>query len=224
MNDNFAINKKTNEIRWIENNCLEDGKVFLRYAHFTKLLDALDEAKEYFDTVKDAEGIEKFRTYIKSFFDSSVWKGWDSINKSNKEWELIDCYNPCFLYDLIGGALDKLSVTNAAFVDYDNRHIEIIRLVSHQKKCELGFLTTYAYSTFRQNASFDEIKDVVLKSPGDLLIKRLNFGKEEFACPQSGKINKRFVEDVKNLLADGAAFAGNDEEFCIALRNFCKSI
>ena len=84
MNDNFAINKKTNEIRWIEDNYLEDEKVFLRYAHFTKLLDALDEAKEYFDTVKDAEGIEKFRTYIKSFFDSSVWKGWDSINKSNK--------------------------------------------------------------------------------------------------------------------------------------------
>lgn len=75
MYDNFAINKKTNEIRWIEDNSLEGGEVFLRYAHFTKLLDALDGAKEYFDTAKDVEAIEKFRTYIKSFFDSSVWKG-----------------------------------------------------------------------------------------------------------------------------------------------------
>ncbi len=132
MYDNFAINKKTNEIRWIEDNSLEGGEVFLRYTHFTKLLDALDGANEYFDTAYDVEAIKKFRTYILSFFDSSVWKGWDLINKSNKEWELINCYNPCFLYDLVGGALDKLFVTNAAFVDYDNRHIEIIRLVSHQ--------------------------------------------------------------------------------------------
>lgn len=184
-----------------------------RSISFTRILDVVEEsginnAEDFFATLKAWAG----PTYV-------------SINNSCEERGLPllkeEGLTQLTIKSLVEVTL-AVPYNNAAFVDYENKSIEILRLV--RKNWQNESHPEYHCYIYRQNASLDEIKDVVRKSPGDLLIKRLNFGKEEFAVPQNGKINDSFISAYEELFDGSAAFIGNDDTFCDALRKFCELI
>ena len=210
----FYISRINREFRWVEQTSMNE--FCIRNISFATLLENTEILNKHLDRIDD------FLLRLREIAGQTFVVSKGTLLKELSGYVRI-CQvrnyggNPKSLwFHLINAVFDWLPYTNAAFVDYENKHIEIMRIVKHKD--------IRIYTIFRQNASFEEIKDVVKKSPEDLLLTRLDFGKEECSCPITNKINQHFIDAYKDLLADGATFAGNDEDFCVALRNFCESI
>lgn len=206
MANYFYINKNKREVVWVDKQ--GESLFCLRQIPFSTVLDVVEKVR--------GESVERFFATLKD------WGGPAFVTADNYATSDPDCVYLCegLVKDstelLMDAVLRRFPYNNAAFVDFANKTVKIMRL---------AYKSDAVWSIYRQNASFSEIKNVVNKSSADeVLLLRLDFGKEFCANPCTNKIDNNFIDAYEELFAAGAYFVGSDSNFCKQLREFCENI